>query len=137
MVLVTMLFPFLVLWLVSVLMGLGLWLSLAVSALCVLMLHLALLGVVMALYWYEIKGRFIQKTQSKGEHLAVSLGLIIPRKHRHVIGDILEDCAAMRRMGHCEGHIRLHVLWQWLLIVIHLVPSSVANWVMQRLNPPD
>jgi len=84
----------------------------------------------------KLQAMSIFKLQSKGERLAVTLGLIIPRKHRHVIGDILEDCAAMRKVGYAERHIKCYVVWQWLLIVMQLVPSGIINWVIQRLSSP-
>jgi len=70
----------------------------------------------------------IFKKDSKSEDLVIALGWWIPRKYRdELIGDILEDCAEMKKAGCTERRIRLHVVYQWLIAVIYLWPSIIAN----------
>lgn len=76
----------------------------------------------------------------KGENWIITLGWFIPRKYRHVIGDILEDCTEMREAGCTERRIKFHVVYQWLIAVITLVPtavkSSIVDAVKQVISPP-
>lgn len=80
------------------------------------------------------------KTKSKGEDWTTALDWFIPRKYRHVMGDILEDCAEMREAGCTERRIKLHVVCQWLIAVITLVPTavktSITDIVKQVISPP-
>jgi hypothetical protein len=92
------------------------------------------------LKWMQLKDLSIFRMESKGENWATSLGWLIPRKYRHVIGDILEDCAEMRQAGCTERRIKFHVVYQWLIAVITLVPTSVITSITdilkQVLSPP-
>lgn len=55
---------------------------------------------------------------------AIVLGWCFPRKHREaMVGDILEDCHEMRERGLNERRIRTHVLWQWLMSIVTLIPT--------------
>ena len=80
------------------------------------------------------------KKKTKGENWIFALGWFIPRKYRHVIGDILEDCAEMREAGCTETRIKFHVVYQWLIAVITLVPTaiktSIIDAVKQVISPP-
>jgi hypothetical protein len=80
-------------------------------------------------------------TKSKGENWATSLGWFIPRRYRNdIIGDILEDCAEMRELGYMERQIKFHVVYQWLIAVITLVPmavkTSITDILKHVLSPP-
>ena len=74
------------------------------------------------------------KRKSKGEDWATSLGWFIPRKYRHVIGDILEDCAEMRKAGCTERRIKFHVVFQWLITVITIVHTGVTTSITEILK---
>lgn len=81
------------------------------------------------------------KRKSKGEDWITSLGWFIPRKYRNdIIGDILEDCAEMREIGCTEERIKFHVVYQWLIAVITLVPTaiktSITDILKQVISPP-
>lgn len=80
------------------------------------------------------------RTKPDSEDWAISLGWFIPRKYRHVIGDILEDCVEMREAGCTERRIKFHVVYQWLIAVITLVPTavktSITDILKQALSPP-
>jgi hypothetical protein len=56
------------------------------------------------------------------------------------MGDILEDCAEMRQIGCTERRIKFHVVYQWLIAVITLVPTavktSIVDIVKQVISPP-
>jgi hypothetical protein len=87
------------------------------------------------------KGLLISKAKSTGESWAVGLGWFIPRKYRNeIIGDILEDCAEMRQTGRTESRVKFHVVYQWLIAVITLVPmavkTSITDILKQALSPP-
>lgn len=69
-------------------------------------------------------------TVKKAEIWAKTLGWWIPRKLRGpLIGDILEDCHQMREMNYSEWRIRTHVLWQWAIGVVTLVPVAIISAV--------
>jgi len=80
------------------------------------------------------------KTESRGEDWTTTFGWFIPRKYRHVMGDILEDCVEMRESGCTEKRIKFHVLYQWLIAVITLVPTaikaSITDILKQVISPP-
>ncbi|MBA7654835.1 hypothetical protein ES703_62728 [subsurface metagenome] len=62
------------------------------------------------------------------EKWVIVLGLWLPGKHREaILGDILEDCHEMRDRGFRERKIRSHVLWQWAIAVVKLIPASVIG----------
>ena len=82
----------------------------------------------------QLKDLMTFKSKSKGEDWTKSLGWFIPRKYRHVIGDILEDCAEMREAGCREKRIKLHVVYQWLIAVITLVPTAVTTSITHILK---
>ena len=84
----------------------------------------------------QLKDLLTFKTKSEGEDWATTLGWFIPRKYRHVIGDILEDCTEMREAGCTERRIKFHVVYQWLLAVITLVPASIIGILRQVISPP-
>jgi hypothetical protein len=90
--------------------------------------------------WMQFNAPSNFKRESKGEKWAKSLGWFIPRKYRHVIGDILEDCAEMRELGYTERRIKFHVVYQWLIAVITLVPAafktSIIDILKQVLSQP-
>lgn len=70
------------------------------------------------------------KAGSKGEGWATSLGWFIPRKYRGaVLGDIMEDCVEMRDKGCTERRIKIHVIFQWSIAVIMLVPTGAKAWI--------
>ena len=77
---------------------------------------------------------------ASGENWTISLGWFFPRKYRHVIGDILEDCAEMRQLDYTERRIKFHVVYQWLIAVITLVPTavktSITDILKQVVSPP-
>lgn len=78
---------------------------------------------------------------SEGKNWATSLGWFIPRKYRNdIIGDILEDCAEMRENGCTERRIKFHVVYQWVIAVVTLVPTavktSITDILKQVLSPP-
>ncbi|MHC4564944.1 MAG: hypothetical protein ACYTE3_04215 [Planctomycetota bacterium] len=86
------------------------------------------------------KDAFAFAARPTGERWAAALGWFIPRKYRHVIGDILEDCAEMREAGCTERRIKFHVVYQWVIAVIMLVPTavktSIVDAVRQALSRP-
>jgi hypothetical protein len=87
------------------------------------------------------KSDYFIKTKSMSENWVTSLGWFIPRKYRNdVLGDILEDCAEMRKAGYAEIRIKLHVVYQWLIALITLVPASITTSITdilkQVLSPP-
>ena len=88
----------------------------------------------------QIKASLTFESISSGGNWATSLGWFIPRKYRHVIGDILEDCAEMRAAGCSERRIKFHVVYQWLIAVVNLVPmamkTSITDILKQVLSPP-
>ncbi len=89
----------------------------------------------------ETKAKLESEVKSKNEQLGITLGWFIPRKYRHVIGDILEDCAEMREGGCTDRRIKFHVVYQWLIAVITLVPTaiktSILDAVKQVISPPE
>lgn len=79
--------------------------------------------------------RLDSETKSKGEKWIVSLGWFFPRKYRDdVIGDILEDCADMREAGCTERRIKFHVLYQWVIAVVTLVPTAVKTSIVDAIT---
>ena len=132
-------------------LGLSEWMTLGVLAPVIVVLGLGLLGIVVSYLrqwqwqWSELKviqlkASLTFKAKSKGEDWTITLGWIIPRKYRHVIGDILEDCAEMREAGCTERRIKFHVVYQWLIAVITLVPTavktSIADILKHVISPP-
>jgi hypothetical protein len=78
---------------------------------------------------------------SEGNKWAITLAWFIPRKYRNeIMGDILEDCVEMREAGCTETRIKFHVVYQWLIAVIALVPTavktSIVDAVKQVISPP-
>jgi hypothetical protein len=78
--------------------------------------------------------------KSKSENWATALGWFIPRKYRKfIIGDILEDCAEMQKCGCTEKRIKFHVVYQWLIAVVTLVPmafkTSLVEIIKQVISP--
>lgn len=89
----------------------------------------------------QIETQYPDRRNSKCEGWATALGWFIPRKYRSdIIGDLLEDCAEMREAGCTERRIKFHVVYQWLIAVITLVPTavktSIIDAVKQVLSPP-
>ena len=85
--------------------------------------------------WGELKALSNLKAGSKGEDWATFLGWFIPRKYRAaVLGDILEDCVEMRAKGCSERRIRLHVIYQWLIAVVTLVPTAAKAWIADLIR---
>jgi hypothetical protein len=82
----------------------------------------------------EPKAKLASEVKSKSEKWGVTLGWFIPRKYRHVIGDILEDCAEMREAGCTERRIKFHVVYQWLIAVITLVPMAVKTSIVDAVR---
>ena len=100
-----------------------------------------ILMVRLDLEYLQDKALLLFKTKSEGENWATMLGWFIPRKYRNdIIGDILEDCAEMRETGCTERRIKFHVVYQWLIAVITLVPTavktSITNILKQVISPP-
>lgn len=88
------------------------------------------------LKWMQLKFMLALKTKSKGGNWFAALGWFIPRKYRNdIIGDILEDCAEMREAGCTERQIKFHVVYQWLLAVVTLVPASIIGILKQVQSP--
>ena len=86
-------------------------------------------------------GMLTFEAKATGENWATAFGWFIPRKYRNdVIGDILEDCAEMREAGCTEGRIKFHVVYQWLIALITLLPTalktSITDILKQVLSPP-
>ena len=93
------------------------------------------------LHWIRLKALLTFETEAKGEAWVKSLGWFVPRKYRNdVVGDILEDCAEMREVGCKERRIKVHVVYQWLIAVITLVPTavktSITEILKQVISPP-
>ncbi len=86
------------------------------------------------LKWVHLKALLTLKTECTGEDWATGLGWFIPRKYRHVIGDILEDCAEMREAGCTERRIKFHVVYQWVIAVITLVPTAVTTSIADAVR---
>jgi hypothetical protein len=90
--------------------------------------------------WMQLKAPLTFGAKSKGEDWTIALGWFIPRKYRHVIGDILEDCAEMRDLEYTERRIKFHVLYQWIIAVVTLVPmavkTSITDILKQVISPP-
>jgi hypothetical protein len=89
----------------------------------------------------QIEAPLVFESISKVHHWAASLGWFIPRKYRSdIIGDILEDCVEMRKAGCSERRIKFHIVYQWLIAVITLVPTaaknSIVDAVKQVISPP-
>ncbi len=77
----------------------------------------------------------ILNSENKAEKWAIALGWWIPRKFRGpLIGDILEDCYEMRNVGCSELRIRTQVLWQWLVGVLLLIPTTIFSAVWRILS---
>jgi hypothetical protein len=100
-----------------------------------------LLMVRLDLEYLQDKVLLTFKANSKGESWLRSLGWFIPRKYRYeIIGDILEDCAEMREAGCTERRIKFHVVYQWVIAVVTLVPTafkiSITDILKQVLSPP-
>jgi hypothetical protein len=125
--------------LLDVLKALGEWLGF-MACLTVMLRQQRQLEDRQELKWMQLKALLTFKTRSKGEGWATTLGWFIPRKYRHVIGDILEDCAEMREAGCTERRIKFHVVYQWVIAVIMLVPTavktSIVDAVRQALSRP-
>jgi hypothetical protein len=78
-----------------------------------------------------------QRRGTKPENWAIALGWWIPRKYRDdLIGDILEDCYEMRALGKSNRRIRLHIIYQWVIGVVTLVPTAVLAAIRQVIIPP-
>ena len=61
----------------------------------------------------------------------------LPQEHRDaILGDILEDCHDMRESGLTKQQIRTHVLWQWVIAVVTLVPASVIHAIARLWRTP-
>ena len=94
----------------------------------------------------EIKERWIlyrQRKASKGNILKenvkwmVILKWWLPHEHRDAImGDILEDYQEMRENGSTKRQIRTHILWQWVVAVVRLEPSSFVNAIARIWHTP-
>lgn len=89
----------------------------------------------------QIESSLIFESTFEGKNWAITLGWFIPRKHRNdIVGDILEDCAEMREAGCTERRIKFHVVYQWLIAVVTLVPTAVKTSIIdilkQVLSPP-
>ena len=70
------------------------------------------------------------------EKWVIVLGWCLPRKHREaILGDILEDYQEMKERGLSERNIRIHVLWQWLVSVVLLIPSAIIAAVCRIVSP--
>ena len=87
-----------------------------------------------SLQWLQHKCLLNSKIKSQGEKWATTLGWFIPRKYRHVMGDILEDCAEMREAGCTEKRIKFHVVYQWLIAVITLVPTAIKTAIIDSVK---
>ena len=97
--------------------------------------------VVSVLKLSQIEAPLAFESISKGHNWAASLGWFIPRKYRSdIIGDILEDCVEMRKAGCTERRIKFHVVYQWLIAIVTLVPTavkcSITDILKQVLSPP-
>ena len=91
--------------------------------------------VQQVLKWMQYRAMLTFKTNSRGEDWATTLGWFIPRKYRNdIIGDILEDCAEMRDLKYTERRIRFHVVYQWIIAVITLVPTAVKTSITDILK---
>ncbi|MBN2592265.1 MAG: hypothetical protein JXA81_02070 [Sedimentisphaerales bacterium] len=89
----------------------------------------------------QVKPLLLLKPNYKGENWAVLFGWYIPRRYRNdIVGDILEDCAEMSEAGCTERRIKFHVVYQWLIAVITLVPMavkcSITDILRQVISPP-
>lgn len=125
--------------LIAVLICLVWLLALLPSLVLDVLLELSQLGLSerLTLKWMQLKTSSTFETKSKGEKWAIALGWFIPRKYRNdIIGDILEDCAEMREVRCTERRIKFHVIYQWLLAVITLVPASIIGILRQVIIPP-
>ena len=133
----------LVVWVVALLWGPAI---LSLGGLLLLALVPITSWMAVLTWWDEpklasIKALIICKTKTRGENWTKVLGWFIPRKHRnHIVGDILEDCDEMREAGCTEKRIKFHVVYQWLIAVIILVPTavktSIVDTVKQVISPP-
>lgn len=90
--------------------------------------------------YLQLKVSRPSKRVSKGEDWIRSLGWFIPRKYRSdIVGDIVEDCGEMRGAGCKEWRVKIHVVYQWLIAVITLVPAavkaSIVDAVKQVISP--
>ena len=70
------------------------------------------------------------------ENWAIELGWWIPRKYRAaIIGDIIEDCHEMKDKSCGEFRICVHVLWQWAIAIVTLVPAAIVATVWRMMCP--
>lgn len=98
----------------------------------VLFVLVLIVGVVV-----EVRERWVLKNRRSGsrsnkwndtDKWPIVLGWCFPREHREaLVGDILEDCNEMRERGLAERRIQTHVLWQWAISVVTLIPTYVMG----------
>ena len=87
--------------------------------------------------FYSQKGGSGSNKRNGKAKWAVLLGWCFPRKYRDaIVGDILEDSYEMRESGLAESKIRAHVLWQCMISVVTLVPSSIVHAIRRLLRTP-
>lgn len=67
-----------------------------------------------------------------------NLSFWIPRKHREaIVGDIMEDCHELRKLGKSERRILAHVIWHLIIAVVTLIPASVIYSLRAKVHPKD
>ena len=106
-----------------------------------LFILLAIVGVIAVIV--EVRDRSALDSHRRGpraakwnktEKWAIVLGWCLPQNHREAImGDILEDCHEMRERGLAERRILTHVLWQWAISLVTLIPVSIMG-AIRRLG---
>ena len=69
------------------------------------------------------------------ERWVISLSFWIPRPHREsLVGDLLEDCKELRQLHCWEWRIRIHVLWQFAICVVTLLPEALISKFIPSLS---
>jgi len=92
-----------------------------------------LLALLIALLLVSLFRRLAKQGDSKSaraDDWAIALGWWIPRRYRDdLVGDILEDCCEMRMLGKSDRRICVHVVYQWLIGVLTLVPTAITTGI--------
>lgn len=75
----------------------------------------------------------LSEPQRRVDKWIVSVSFWIPRKHREgIVGDILEDCYELRRLGKSERRIWLYVLLQFVTALVLLWPAYI-KYTLSRI----
>jgi hypothetical protein len=107
-----------------------------------LFILLVIVGVIAVIV--EVRDRSALDSHRRGpkagkwdqtEKWAIALGWWLPRRHRDsIVGDILEDCHEMRERGLAKRRILTHVLWQWVISVVTLIPLSIMGAIRRLVG---